>query len=102
MRRKYGRVPSQRKDPMSCTDLVKVAGVDVARAPSPAKSSKSGNRFGTGMVGMVTAIPKTQISILMVTLLLSAACGYHTAGHSVTLPANVQTIAIPAFVNQTQ
>ena len=30
------------------------------------------------------------------------ACGYHTAGHAVTLPANVQTIAIPAFVNQTQ
>jgi len=87
---------------MSCTDLVKVAGVDVARATSPAKSSKSGNHFGTGMVGMVTAIPKTQILILMVMLLLSAACGYHTAGHSVTLPANVQTIAIPAFVNQTQ
>jgi len=87
---------------MSCTDLVKVAGVEVAQAPSPAKSSKSGNHFGTGMVGMVTAIPKTQILILMVMLLLSAACGYHTAGHSVTLPANVQTIAIPAFVNQTQ
>ena len=87
---------------MSCTDLVKVAGVDVAQAPSPAKSSKRGNHFGTGMVGMVTAIPKTQILILMVMLLLSTACGYHTAGHSVTLPANVQTIAIPAFVNQTQ
>ncbi len=35
-------------------------------------------------------------------LLLTTACGYHTAGHAVTLPANVQTIAIPAFVNQTQ
>ena len=32
----------------------------------------------------------------------TTACGYHTAGHAVTLPANVQTIAIPAFVNQTQ
>src|SRR5438552_15358005 len=102
MRRKYGRVPSQRKDPMSCTGLVKGAGVEVAQAPWPAKRSKSGNHFGTGMVGMVTAIPKAQILILMVTLLLSTACGYHTAGHSVTLPANVQTIAIPAFVNQTQ
>jgi outer membrane lipopolysaccharide assembly protein LptE/RlpB len=30
------------------------------------------------------------------------ACGYHTAGHAVTIPDNVQTIAIPAFVNQTQ
>jgi outer membrane lipopolysaccharide assembly protein LptE/RlpB len=31
-----------------------------------------------------------------------AGCGYHTAGHAVTLPDNVRTIAIPAFVNQTQ
>jgi outer membrane lipopolysaccharide assembly protein LptE/RlpB len=29
-------------------------------------------------------------------------CGYHTAGHTVTLPDDVRTIAIPAFVNQTQ
>ena len=29
-------------------------------------------------------------------------CGYHTAGHNVTLPDDVRTIAIPAFVNQTQ
>ena len=41
--------------------------------------------------------------ILSVTLtLLMTACGYHTAGHAVTIPDNVQTIAIPAFVNQTQ
>jgi outer membrane lipopolysaccharide assembly protein LptE/RlpB len=35
-------------------------------------------------------------------LLLTTACGYHTAGHNVALPTYVQTIAIPAFVNQTQ
>ena len=29
-------------------------------------------------------------------------CGYHTGGHAVTLPENVQTIAVPAFTNQTQ
>jgi len=29
-------------------------------------------------------------------------CGYHTAGHAVTIPDNVRTIAIPSFVNQTQ
>lgn len=29
-------------------------------------------------------------------------CGYHTAGHADRLPADVHTIAIPAFVNQTQ
>jgi outer membrane lipopolysaccharide assembly protein LptE/RlpB len=33
---------------------------------------------------------------------LFAGCGYHTAGHAVTLPEDVHTIAIPAFVNQTQ
>jgi outer membrane lipopolysaccharide assembly protein LptE/RlpB len=34
-------------------------------------------------------------------LLLCAGCGYHTAGHSVALPENVKTIAVPAFVNET-
>lgn len=29
-------------------------------------------------------------------------CGYHTAGHNVILPENVKTLAIPAFVNQSQ
>ena len=42
------------------------------------------------------------ITILSLVLLFSTACGYHTAGHAVTLPANVETIAIPAFVNRTQ
>ena len=28
-------------------------------------------------------------------------CGYHTAGHAVTLPENVKTIAVPAFTNGT-
>ena len=35
-------------------------------------------------------------------LLLLSACGYHTAGHANTLPTNLHTIAIPAFVNHTQ
>jgi outer membrane lipopolysaccharide assembly protein LptE/RlpB len=34
--------------------------------------------------------------------LASAGCGYHTAGHAVTLPHNLRTIAVPVFVNQTQ
>jgi outer membrane lipopolysaccharide assembly protein LptE/RlpB len=33
--------------------------------------------------------------------LLLAGCGYHSAGHAAQLPANVQTIAIPAFKNET-
>ena len=34
--------------------------------------------------------------------LVSAGCGYHTAGHAAQLPDNVKTIAIPAFGNETQ
>jgi outer membrane lipopolysaccharide assembly protein LptE/RlpB len=32
----------------------------------------------------------------------SAGCGYHTAGHSNLLPSDLRTLAVPAFVNQTQ
>lgn len=46
--------------------------------------------------------PRTSILAGGAALLLAAsACGYHTAGHVVTLPENVKTLAIPAFVNQT-
>jgi outer membrane lipopolysaccharide assembly protein LptE/RlpB len=31
-----------------------------------------------------------------------AACGYHTAGRANLLPSDLRTIAVPAFVNQTQ
>jgi outer membrane lipopolysaccharide assembly protein LptE/RlpB len=34
--------------------------------------------------------------------LLAAGCGYHTAGHTVTIPQDVRTIAVPAFTSQTQ
>jgi len=34
-------------------------------------------------------------------LIAGAGCGYHTAGHSVQVPENVKTIAVPAFVNET-
>jgi hypothetical protein len=37
----------------------------------------------------------------LVPLLAATGCGYHTAGHSVQLPENVKTIAIPAFTNVT-
>jgi outer membrane lipopolysaccharide assembly protein LptE/RlpB len=29
-------------------------------------------------------------------------CGYHTAGHAVTLPTDLRTIAVPAFANNTE
>jgi outer membrane lipopolysaccharide assembly protein LptE/RlpB len=33
---------------------------------------------------------------------LGTGCGYHTAGHANLLPSDLRTIAVPAFVNQTQ
>ena len=33
---------------------------------------------------------------------ISAGCGYHTAGHANLLPPDLRTLAVPAFVNQTQ
>jgi outer membrane lipopolysaccharide assembly protein LptE/RlpB len=38
----------------------------------------------------------------MLVCICCTACGYHTAGNDVQLPENVRTIAIPAFVNDTQ
>jgi outer membrane lipopolysaccharide assembly protein LptE/RlpB len=38
----------------------------------------------------------------IVPLVLLAGCGYSTGGRATRLPKSVQTIAIPAFVNQTQ
>jgi len=63
---------------------------DGARAPSSAKRRKGYSSQG---------FPVLRVLLL---ILLTSACGYHTGGHAVTLPANVETIAIPAFVNQTQ
>jgi outer membrane lipopolysaccharide assembly protein LptE/RlpB len=40
--------------------------------------------------------------ILVAAIAISTGCGYSTAGKATHLPSNVQTIAIPAFVNQTQ
>jgi outer membrane lipopolysaccharide assembly protein LptE/RlpB len=34
--------------------------------------------------------------------LMATACGYHTVGHTVALPQNVHTIAIPGFLSQSQ
>src|SRR6476659_1491989 len=45
--------------------------------------------------------PMRAVSSVLLAVVLSG-CGYHTAGHVTTIPSNVQTIAIPAFVNQTQ
>lgn len=33
---------------------------------------------------------------------ITAGCGYHTAGRANLLPSDLRTIAVPAFINQTQ
>lgn len=40
--------------------------------------------------------------VVLLACLIGVGCGYHTAGHNTTIPENVRTIAIPAFVNETQ
>jgi len=40
------------------------------------------------------------ISALLV--FVCCGCGYHTGAHAVAIPQTVHTIAVPAFVNQTQ
>lgn len=42
------------------------------------------------------------LAVLALACSLTTACGYHTAGHAVALPDNLRTIAIPAFINETQ
>jgi len=40
--------------------------------------------------------------LLLLACLGNAACGYHIAGHANVLPSDLRTLAVPAFVNQTQ
>jgi outer membrane lipopolysaccharide assembly protein LptE/RlpB len=49
---------------------------------------------------MTLRVGRTLLSALLAVSL--SACGYHTAGKSNTLPTNIKTIAVPAFVNQTE
>jgi outer membrane lipopolysaccharide assembly protein LptE/RlpB len=58
-------------------------------------------------VSSVVSTPQTAISyagnyaIPFLLCCLLAGCGYHVAGHYSNLPANLQTIAVPAFKNDT-
>jgi outer membrane lipopolysaccharide assembly protein LptE/RlpB len=77
--------------------VTRVVSVCVERPPlrqAPGRLSPAKGRISRG--GLCLA------ALLALFVFLTSACGYHTAGHAVTLPADVQTIAIPAFVNQTQ
>jgi outer membrane lipopolysaccharide assembly protein LptE/RlpB len=41
-------------------------------------------------------------ALALLVCLLSAGCGYHPAGRTVSIPENVRIIAVPAFSSQTQ
>jgi outer membrane lipopolysaccharide assembly protein LptE/RlpB len=79
--------------------------VHVARAPlrqaqgrlSPARGREISFQFSRARWLRIAPV-----ELLALVLVFSTACGYHTAGHAIALPANVQTIAIPAFINRTQ
>lgn len=42
-----------------------------------------------------------KVPAIFIALLMSLGCGYHTTGHAAQLPSSVQTIAVPAFKNET-
>ena len=58
------------------------------RAPSPRPRSFGG--------------PLYHLAIALLFLLLTAGCGYHTAGAAVRLPSDLHTIYVPAIVNNSQ
>ena len=45
---------------------------------------------------------RLQMSVVALLVLVLGSCGYHTAGKATRMPADVRTLAVPAFVNQTQ
>ena len=45
---------------------------------------------------------RLQMSVVALLVLVLGSCGYHTAGMATRIPVDVRTLAVPAFVNQTQ
>lgn len=45
---------------------------------------------------------RLRLAIVVLAALAMTSCGYSAAGRATRIPASIQTIAIPAFVNQTQ
>ncbi len=45
---------------------------------------------------------RAKILVAAVLLLLASGCGYHQAGKGSKIPTEVKTIAVPAFLNETQ
>jgi outer membrane lipopolysaccharide assembly protein LptE/RlpB len=43
-----------------------------------------------------------RVGAIFALFMVSTACGYHTAGRGSLLPTDLHTLAVPAFINQTQ
>lgn len=46
-------------------------------------------------------VAQRAMTLVVLSVMLTASCGYSTANKSSRLPANLHTIAVPAFINQT-
>lgn len=84
MRGKHDRDPPDRED-------------SVKQAPCAEYRVSRRNRTGSVLGTRYSVL----FGILFVLLIVSEGCGYHTAGHTVQLPENVKTIAVPGFKNET-
>jgi outer membrane lipopolysaccharide assembly protein LptE/RlpB len=51
---------------------------------------------------MPRRLAQSVVFLLACAAMVFVSCGYRTAGKATRIPASIQTIAIPAFVNQTQ
>lgn len=67
-------------------------------------SLETSETFETSETSETCESVKAALSIFALCLMavLLASCGYHTAGHTVALLPDVQTLAVPTFTNQTQ
>jgi lipopolysaccharide assembly LptE-like protein len=68
-------------------------------------SSRFGNQAAAFTILVADSnnmLKRALLAISAVSMMLLSSCGYSRAGKAVKIPANVRTIAVPAFVNQTQ
>lgn len=79
----------------------RVPSAESSRVPSGeyrvASKKAAQNRRFSGLAFGFFSVLGARYSVLL--LLLCTGCGYHTAGHVVQVPESIQTIAIPAFKN---
>jgi outer membrane lipopolysaccharide assembly protein LptE/RlpB len=67
--------------------------------PLAGVATNSRSRSNLVIPSRAESVVKNLLPLLLLALVTS--CGYHTAGHTVQLPENVKTIAVPAFKNET-